>query len=132
MSNFSSIHFHTKRLYIGLHIFNIVDTPFSYGRGSITSGIFQIKRKYSACNLNCRYCVFTLWGSINVSPHWHSLRIKLTWEEILRTWYIDIRLQQNQNSIHNGVISKLASGLQYHCHHDKWSVFPIKGTLMFW
>ncbi len=28
----------------------------------ITSGIFQDKRKYSACDLKCRYCVFTLWG----------------------------------------------------------------------
>ena len=35
MSNFSSIHFHTKRLYV--YMFDIVDTPFSYGRGLIVS-----------------------------------------------------------------------------------------------
>ena len=28
----------------------------------ITQGIFQDKRKYCACDLKCRYCVFTLWG----------------------------------------------------------------------
>ena len=31
MSNFLSNHFHTKRSYV--HMFCIVDTPFSYGRG---------------------------------------------------------------------------------------------------
>ncbi len=33
MSNFSSIHFHTKRLYV--HTFDLVDTLFSYERGLI-------------------------------------------------------------------------------------------------
>ncbi len=33
MSIFLSIHFHTKRLYV--HLFDIVDTPFSYRRGLI-------------------------------------------------------------------------------------------------
>ncbi len=46
-------------------MFDIVDTPFSYGRVIdcllITSGIFQDKR-YSACDLKCRYCVFTFGG----------------------------------------------------------------------
>ncbi len=63
MSNFLSIHFHMKRLYV--HMFDIINTPFIYGRGLImliTLGIFQGKRKYSACDLKCRYCVFTLWG----------------------------------------------------------------------
>ncbi len=31
----------------------------------ITSGIFHDKKKYSACDLKCRYCVFTLWGRGN-------------------------------------------------------------------
>ena len=30
MSNFSTIDFHTKRLYV--HMIDIADTPFSYGR----------------------------------------------------------------------------------------------------
>ena len=33
MSNFLSIYFYTKKLYV--HMFDIVDTPFSYGRESI-------------------------------------------------------------------------------------------------
>ncbi len=33
ISNFLSIHFHTERFYV--HMFDIVDTPFSYGRGLI-------------------------------------------------------------------------------------------------
>ncbi len=61
MSNFSSIHFHTKRLYV--HIIDTVDTLFSYGRGLIVcsslQGILQDKRKYCACDLKCRYCIFT-------------------------------------------------------------------------
>ncbi len=28
----------------------------------ISSGIFQGKRKYSMCDLRCRYCILTLWG----------------------------------------------------------------------
>ena len=43
-------------------MFNIVDTPLSYGRGLIVFRNFQDKGKYSACDLKCRYCVFTLWG----------------------------------------------------------------------
>ena len=58
MSNFSSIHFHTKRLYV--HMF---DTPVSYRGGLITLGSFPDKRKYSACD---RYCVFTLWRRVEV------------------------------------------------------------------
>ncbi len=38
MSNFSSIHFHAKRLYV---LFAIVDTPFSYGRGLIVCSSLQ-------------------------------------------------------------------------------------------
>ncbi len=53
MSNFSSIQFHGKRLYV--HMFYIVDTPFSLwkriDRLLITSGIFQDKTKHSACDL---------------------------------------------------------------------------------
>ena len=32
---------------------------------------FQDKRKYSACDLKCRYCIFTLWGRAdgNVANH---------------------------------------------------------------
>ncbi len=33
MLNLSSIHFHTKKMYVPM--FDIVDTPFSYGRGLI-------------------------------------------------------------------------------------------------
>ncbi len=48
-------------------MFDMADTAFSYGRGLIvlliTSGVFQDERKYSGCDLKCRYCVFTLWGS---------------------------------------------------------------------
>ena len=47
-------------------MFDIVVTPFGYGRGFIvliTSVILQDNRKYSACDLKCRYSVFTLWGS---------------------------------------------------------------------
>ena len=66
MSNFSSIHFHTKScMYI---MFNIVDTSFSYGRLLIVCSSLQefskTKESDSACYLKCRYCVFTLWGSI--------------------------------------------------------------------
>ena len=39
MSNLSSIHFHTKRLYV--HMFDIVDTSFSYGRGLIVCSSLQ-------------------------------------------------------------------------------------------
>ncbi len=54
----SSIHFHTKRLYIILSLLwkRIID------RLLITLGSFQDKRKYSAYDLKCRYCVFTLWA----------------------------------------------------------------------
>ena len=47
-------------------MFNIVDTSFSYGRVLIVCCLslqqFEGKGKYSACDLQCRYCVFTLWG----------------------------------------------------------------------
>ena len=39
MSNFSSISFHIERLYV--HMFDIVDTPFSYGRGLIVCSSLQ-------------------------------------------------------------------------------------------
>ncbi len=64
MSNFLSIHSHTKRLYV--HMFDIVDTAFNYCRALIvmliTSGIFKDIRKYSVCDLICRYCVLIFWG----------------------------------------------------------------------
>ena len=73
MSDFLSIHFHTERLYV--HMFDVVDTPFSYGRGLIvlliSSGIFQDKRNYSACNLKCRYCIFTLLGRYVTMLQYH-------------------------------------------------------------
>ncbi len=67
MSNFSSMHFHTQRFYV--QMFDIVHTRFivmakRIGRLLITSGIFLGKRKYSACDLKCTYCVFTLWGRV--------------------------------------------------------------------
>ncbi len=44
----------------------MVDTAFSYlksiDRLLILQGIFQSKRKYFACNLKCRHCVFTWYG----------------------------------------------------------------------
>ncbi len=68
ISNFSSIHFHTKRLYV--HMFGIIDTSFSYVRGLIVCSSLQefskTKRKNSACDPKCRYCVFTLWGRISM------------------------------------------------------------------
>ncbi len=42
MSNFSSIHFHTKRLYV--YIFDVVDNAFSYGKGLI---IFKSLQEFS-------------------------------------------------------------------------------------
>ncbi len=62
MSNSLSIHFHTKIFYV--HMFDIVDIAFRkrIDRLLITSGIFQVKRKYSVCDLKCRCCVFTLSG----------------------------------------------------------------------
>ncbi len=39
MSNFLSIHFYTRRLYV--HMFDLVDTPFSYGRGLIVCSSLQ-------------------------------------------------------------------------------------------
>ncbi len=39
MSNILSIHFHTKRFYV--HMFDIVDTLFSYGRGLIICSSLQ-------------------------------------------------------------------------------------------
>ncbi len=52
------------RLYV--HRFDIADTPSwkRIDRLLISSGIFQDKRKYSACDLKCRYCVFTLWKDL--------------------------------------------------------------------
>ncbi len=49
MSNFSSIHFHTKRLYE--HMFDIVDTAFSYGRELIVCLSLQefSKTKENTC-----------------------------------------------------------------------------------
>ena len=62
MSNFLSIHFHTKMPYVhgrySLQLWKRIDHLL------ITSGIFQDKRKYSACDLKCRYCVFTLWDRL--------------------------------------------------------------------
>ncbi len=39
MSNFLSIHFHTRMLYV--HMIDIVDTLFSYGRGLIICSSLQ-------------------------------------------------------------------------------------------
>ncbi len=73
MSNFSSILFHTKRLYV--HMFDIVDPPFIYGRGLIVCSSLQkfTKTKESAlhviwnvdtafllCGANLAFCLITL------------------------------------------------------------------------
>ncbi len=73
MSNFSSIQFHTKRLYEHFVWYSIYSLKLwkRIDRLLITSGIFQNKRKCSACDLICSYSVFILWGrnmSINSSP----------------------------------------------------------------
>ncbi len=47
----------------------------------ITSGFFQDKRKYSACDQKCRYCVFTLWG--RHTEHYCNSGVDLTEE----AWY---------------------------------------------
>ncbi len=51
-------------------LFDIIYTPFSYGRGLIVclslQKFSQDKRKCSECDLKCRYCVFTLWGRAGV------------------------------------------------------------------
>ncbi len=47
-------------------MFDIVDTPFSYGRGLIVCSSLQefsmTKESTPVCDLKCRYYVFTLWG----------------------------------------------------------------------
>ncbi len=61
---FLSIYFHTKRLYV--HMFDIVEYSLQLwkriDRLLIPSGIFQDKRKYSACDPKCRYCIFNFVG----------------------------------------------------------------------
>ena len=42
----------------------------------ITSGIFQGKGKYSACDLKCRYRIFTSWGR---SVHSRTLQLNKRW-----------------------------------------------------
>ncbi len=65
MSNFSSIHFHTKRLYVSLH--NLIQR-YCLQLWKIIDHFrnFEDKRKYFACDLKCRYCVFTLRGRISI------------------------------------------------------------------
>ena len=49
-----------------MHImFDIVDTPFSYGKGLMSASHFRNfprQKKVPAWDLKCRYCVFTLRG----------------------------------------------------------------------
>ncbi len=77
-------------------MFNIVDSlPLlviehveRIDRLLITAGIFQDKIKCSTCNLECRYCVFTLWGRYDLliiltfrkftSISWDSVALGLT------------------------------------------------------
>ncbi len=104
MANFSSIHFHLKRLYV--HTFCIVDTPFGYGRGLIVCSSFQEisqdKGKYSACDRKCRYCVFTLWGRTVVVWLWSSSALDHTsveWIWAVRQTYGIIHYMQGLCSI---------------------------------
>ncbi len=64
MSNFLSIHFHTKRLYV--HMFDIVDilswVMEDYWSSANHLRNFSDNRKYLGYDLKCRYCVFTLWA----------------------------------------------------------------------
>ena len=39
-----------------------------YWPSAISSGVFKGKIKQFVCNLQCTYCVFTLWGSSNEIP----------------------------------------------------------------
>ncbi len=70
MSNFSSIHFHTKRLYV--HMFDIVDTPFSYRRQLIVCSslqefsktkestmhvIWNVDTAFLLCGADILYCI---------------------------------------------------------------------------
>ncbi len=70
MSNFLSINFHTKRLYI--HISDDVDTPFSYGRGliirlsflefsktkeSTPHMIWSVDTAFLLCGANLLFCI---------------------------------------------------------------------------
>ncbi len=84
MSNFLSIHFHTKRLYV--HMFDIVDTPLSYGRGLIVCSSLQEfwKTKESTlwgrdaiiCTLFCilLFCyINNLEYFCNKKSYWHSV-----------------------------------------------------------
>ncbi len=59
MSNFLSIQFHTERLYV--HMFDTCCLQLwkRIDRLLITSRSFLDKGKYSACDLKCRYCIFT-------------------------------------------------------------------------
>ena len=78
MSNFLSIHVHTKRLYV--HVWHSRYSLFSWKRIDrllITSGIVESKRKYSVCDLKCRYYIFTLWGSTSLPSCLHAWCIPL-------------------------------------------------------
>ncbi len=57
MSNCSSIHFHTKKLY--LHMFDAVDTPFSYGKGFIVCASLQEFSKTKESTLHVTWNVDT-------------------------------------------------------------------------
>ncbi len=59
MSNFSPIHF-LKRFYVYRICFIVTEEDWSSAKHF--RNFPKQKRKYSACDLKCRYCVFNLWG----------------------------------------------------------------------
>ena len=73
--NFPSIHFHAKMLY--LHMFDIVDTVFSFERKLIVCSFLQkfLQRKESILHLICNaHVAFLLCGAdIIVSPLSHTI-----------------------------------------------------------
>ncbi len=103
MSNFSSIHFHTSdRLYVySLYLWKRIDHLL------ITSGIYQDTRNYSACDLKCRYRVFTL-------------RAEMVFTDILAIW---VHFNQNWIKGTTGIMypTKEFLYLSLHCMHVFWN-----------
>ncbi len=72
MSNFSSIHFHAKRLYV--HMFDIVYTPFSYERGLMVCSSLQ---EFSKTKEESTLHVIWNAGTAFLWPLWALLLTKL-------------------------------------------------------
>ncbi len=115
-----------------VHMFDIVDTPFSYGRGliicsSLWTGIFQDKRKYSAIDLKCRYYIFTLWGRYKRSllrfhklhVHFMVSRLKYTFSRIkIVTSYLISNLEGLYTAMPAPQSCKFQHKNSEVCHHQ--------------